>query len=113
MLIAAYVGYTAYAKATDLNKTAPPSNTYLPAFRQTLTSTVSSTGTVAATQQVSLNFDIGQGTGKIQKFFVGLGDKVVAGQPLAKLDDSDLTKPLTSSQSNLSAANARLAAVVN
>src|SRR3954464_11369549 len=104
MLLAAFVGYKAYAKVTDLNKAAPVANTYLPAFRQTLTSTVSSTGTVAATQQVSLHFDIGQGTGKILKFFVGLGDRVTAGQPLAKLDDQDLVKTLASAQSNLSAA---------
>jgi HlyD family secretion protein len=113
MLVAAFIGYNAYAKATNLNKTAPVASTYLPAFRQTLTSTVSSTGTVAATQQVSLNFDIGQGTGKILKFFVGLGDKVTTGQPLAKLDDQDLVKTLASSQSNLAAAQARLNAITN
>jgi len=112
-LVSAFVGYQAYAKVTDLNKAAPVANTYLPAFRTTLTSTVSSTGTVAATQQVSLNFDIGQGTGKILTFFVGLGDRVTTGQPLAKLDDADLVKTLTSSQSNLAAAGARLAAVIS
>src|SRR4051794_17915002 len=113
MLLAAFVGYKAYAKVTDLNKAAPVANTYLPAFRQTLVSTVSSTGTVAATQQVSLSFDIGQGTGRIQQMLVGLGAKVTKGQPLAKLDDSDLQKTLTSAQSNFSAAQARLSAILN
>jgi HlyD family secretion protein len=112
-LIAGFIGYNAFAKVTDLNAVAPPAPTYLPAFRTTLTSSVSSTGSVASTQQVSLNFDIGQGTGKIQQFFVKLGDRVVAGQPLAKLDDADLAKTLTSAKSQLASAQSRLSAVTS
>jgi HlyD family secretion protein len=113
ILISAFIGYNAYARFTDLNATPPPAPTYLPAFRTTLTSSVSSTGSVASTQQVSLNFDIGQGTGKIQQFFVRLGDRVTAGQPMAKLDDTDLQKTLTSARSNLASATARLNAVTS
>ena len=100
ILVSGFIGYNAYAKVTDLNAIPPPAPTYLPAFRTTLTSAVSSTGSVASTQQVSLNFDIGQGTGKIQQFFVELGQRVVAGQPLAKLDDADLVKTVTSARSS-------------
>jgi len=113
ILVSAFIGYNAFAKFTDLNKVPPPAPTYLPAFRTTLSSAVSSTGSVASTQQVSLNFDIGQGTGKIQQFFVKLGDRVVAGQPLAKLDDSDLAKTLTSAKSNLASQQSRLSAVTS
>jgi HlyD family secretion protein len=113
VLVSAFIGYSAYARVTDLNAVPPPAPTYLPAFRTTLTSAVSSTGSVASTQQVSLNFDIGQGTGKIQQFFVRLGDRVTAGQPMAKLDDTDLAKTLTSAKSNLASAQSRLAAVTS
>src|SRR4029078_3196972 len=55
----------------------------------------------------------GQGTGKRHQFFVKLGDRVVAGQPLAKLDDSDLAKTLTSAQSQLASGQARTSAVTS
>jgi len=113
ILVSGFIGYNVFARATDLNAVPPAAPTYLPAFRTTLTSSVSSTGSVASTQQVSLNFDIGQGTGKIQQFFVKLGDRVIAGQPLAKLDDADLAKTLTSAKSQLASAQSRLSAVTS
>src|SRR5207245_702766 len=71
LAIAAFAGYEAYTRASGFNKAvaAPPS--YIPAFRSTLTSAVSTTGTVQATQQVNLTFDvsnISSGSKKIKEF---------------------------------------------
>lgn len=111
--VAVYGGYSAYASFTHLNKAPPAAQTFAPVVRTTLTSTVSATGTINSSQQVSLTFDVGQGGGKIAQFFAKLGDQVVAGQPLAKLDDSDLQQSLKSAQSNLASSQARLSAVTS
>ena len=86
---------------------APP--TYLPAFRTTLTSTVSTTGTVQASQQVTLTFGT---TGKIKEFLVGLGARATAGQPLARIDDAELRQVLQSAETSLASAQARLNAAL-
>ncbi len=97
-------GYQVYARTTDLNKAVAAPPTFIPAFRQTLTSNVSTTGTVIASQQVTLTFGT---TGKIKEFLVGLGAQVTAGQALARIDDSDLQQTVKSAQSNLDSAVAR------
>jgi len=102
--VAMFGGYTVYAKATGLNETPPPPPTFIPAFRTDLTSTVSTTGSVVASQQVTLTFGT---TGKIKEFLVGLGAQVTAGQPLARIDDTDLQQAVKSAQSNLDSAIAR------
>lgn len=114
MLAAAlFGGYSVYARAFDLNAVPPPAPTYLPAFRTTLVSSVSATGTVQSSQQVTLSFG-GTGTqsqalsGKIKEFVVKLGDEVRAGQPLARLDDTQLQQSLRSAESALASAQARL-----
>lgn len=98
-------GYAAYASLTDLSAVPPTPPTYLPAFRTTLSSSVSTTGTVQSTQQVTLTFGA---TGKIKEFLVGLGKQVEAGQPLARLDDTELEQAVKSAQSGLDSALARL-----
>ncbi len=97
-------GYQVYARTTDLNKAVVAPPTFIPAFRQTLTSNVSTTGTVIASQQVTLTFGT---TGKIKEFLVGLGAQVTAGQALARIDDSDLQQTVKSAQSNVDSAVAR------
>src|SRR5437773_1986886 len=73
ILLAAFIADRAYERLTGFNKAVAAPPEYVPAIRTTLTSQVATTGTVQATQQVSLNFDIGTGTAKIQQFLVGLG----------------------------------------
>lgn len=97
-------GYSAYAKLTDLNSTPPTPPTYIPAFRTTLASSVSTTGSVQSNQQVTLTFGT---SGKIKEFLVGLGATVEAGQPLARIDDSDLQQAVKSAKANLDSAQAR------
>ena len=115
LAIAMFIGYSIYARANHLNAKPPAASTYLPAFRITLTSTVSATGTVSASQQVTLTFDRsgGVGAGKIAAFMAGLGDQVVTGQALAKIDDTDLIQAQTSAESALASSQARLNAVIS
>ncbi len=103
MLVTAFAAYTVYARSTDLNAVPPAASTYLPAFRNTLTSSVSATGTVQATQQVTLTFG---SAGKISQFLVKLGDRVVTGQALARIDDTDLQQALNSANASLASTQA-------
>ena len=66
--------------------------------RGTITDAVTGTGPIAASQAVPLNF---KNSGKISEIDVNVGDKVKAGQVLAKLDDSDLKTQLQQAQANL------------
>jgi HlyD family secretion protein len=109
LAIAGYGGYLLYAKVTDLNAPVETPPVYIPAFRTNLTSTVSGTGTVQSNQQVTLTFGT---AGKIKEFLVPLGAQVVAGQPLARLDDTQLLQAVSSAEANLASAQARLDAVL-
>jgi RND family efflux transporter MFP subunit len=111
LAVAAVLGFLAYSRLTDLNApAAAATSTYVPAFRRDLTSTISATGTVQANQQVNLNFG---SSGEIAEVNVKAGDKVVAGQQLARLDDSQLKSALRSAQTSLASAQARLNATIN
>jgi multidrug efflux pump subunit AcrA (membrane-fusion protein) len=111
LLATAFGAYVVYAKTTNLNATpATTSSAYIPAFRSNLTSTISTNGTVQATQQVSLSFG---SSGEIKAINVKVGDQVTAGQVLAKLDDTQLQSSLRSAQTNLASAQARLNATIN
>jgi len=105
LAVAMFGGYTAYARLTDLNAPVATPPIYIPAFRTTLTSTVSATGSVLASQQVTLTFG---STGKIKEFLANLGDEVQAGQSLARIDDTQLQQALQSAQASARSAQARL-----
>ena len=70
-----------------------------------IVSTVSATGSVAAPAQAKLNFKSG---GLLAQLLVNVGDQVAEGQPLAKLDDTDLQVALTQAQANYNSAVAKL-----
>lgn len=113
VILTAFVADRSYDRFTGFNKVVPAPPEYVPAIRTTLTSQVSTTGTIQANQQVSLNFDIGTGTAKIQQFLVGLGDQVTQGEPLARLDATELNQAVRSAQASLDAATARYSAAAN
>src|SRR5690348_2588928 len=52
----------------------------------TITATVSATGNVATPAQSKLAFT---SSGRLLQLLVNVGDQVAAGQPLAKIDDSE------------------------
>jgi len=71
--------------------------------RGNVTQTVAVSGSVSATGQAKLAF---KSAGRIAQIFVGVGQSVTEGQPLAKLDTSDLETALSTAQQNLANAQA-------
>jgi HlyD family secretion protein len=63
--------------------------------------TVAVAGSVAATSQTKMSFKT---SGKVAAVYVSVGQQVTAGQPLAKLDTTDLETALAQAQSNLATA---------
>jgi HlyD family secretion protein len=110
--LAGIVGsYLVYARISGLNNTpSVTANTYVPAFTTDLTTSITTTGSVEATQDVDLGFSA---SGEITAIKVAVGDQVKAGQELARLDDTQLQASLRSAQANLASAQARLDALLN
>ena len=104
LAVAAYVGYGRYLAAQA--PAAPPQT--FPVRRGTVTSTVSSTGTVAPLTQAKLTFS---GTGRVAEVDVKPGDAVTKGQVLAKLDTTDLALQVSQAKAQLSTAEAKLASI--
>jgi len=71
--------------------------------RGSVTQTVSVSGSVNALGQARLSFKTG---GKLAQVFVTVGQAVTPGQPLAKLDTTDLDTALATAQQNLANAQA-------
>jgi HlyD family secretion protein len=73
--------------------------------RGNLTATIAAAGTVAARSQVVLMF---QASGQIKEIDVKVGDKVKAGQVLAKLDTTDLETSVAMAQNALDTSQVQL-----
>jgi HlyD family secretion protein len=71
--------------------------------RGSVTQTVSVSGSVNALGQARLSFKTG---GKVAQIFVSTGQAVTLGQPLAKLDTTDLETALATAQQNFANAQA-------
>lgn len=71
--------------------------------RGSVTQTVSVSGSVSAQGQARLAFKTG---GKLAQIYVTVGQTVTAGQPLAKLDTTDLDTALANAQQSLANAQA-------
>ena len=71
----------------------------------TLVATVSATGSIEPESETALAF---LANGNVAEIFVKRGDKVQAGQPLAKLDTATLELQLKQAQANLDSAQAAL-----
>ncbi len=104
ILVAALVitgaGLYRYRMATT--ETVSPYTTATPST-STITDAVTGTGPIAAANAVPLNF---KSSGKVAEIDVAVGDKVKAGQVLAKMDTSDLTVSLNQAQAGLANAQA-------
>jgi HlyD family secretion protein len=83
--------------------TPPPALRTTTVTRGSVTQTVAVSGSVSAFGQARLAFKTG---GKLDKVFVVTGQTVTTGQPLAKLDTSDLETALATAQQNLANAQA-------
>ncbi|MFN2520629.1 MAG: biotin/lipoyl-binding protein [Candidatus Limnocylindria bacterium] len=75
-----------------------------PVTRSSVTQTVAVSGSVNAAGQARLNFKT---AGRLAEVYVSVGSKVGVGQPLARLDVSDLQSTLAQAQANVVAAQAK------
>jgi HlyD family secretion protein len=73
--------------------------------RGSIVATVNATGSVASPAQSKLSF---RTAGRLAQLLVSVGDQVVEGQPLARLDDSDLQAALLQAQAGYNSALAKL-----
>lgn len=74
--------------------------------KQDLMQTVSATGTVKSAEEINLNFKT---SGKINKVYVKVGDKVKVGDSLVSLESNDASATILSARANLKQAEAALA----
>jgi len=77
-----------------------------PVERASIESLISATGSVAAEHEQSLSFAT---SGTVVQVLVAQGDRVVAGQPLARVDDEELRLNLMQAQAAVAVAEAQLA----
>lgn len=73
--------------------------------RGTLQVTVSASGSLEPVRQMDLSFGV---SGKVAEVLVGIGDRVKAGQVLARLDTTDLETSVRQAELNLKSAQAQL-----
>jgi RND family efflux transporter MFP subunit len=93
-------------QASPTAQTATPSNVSTATIKRgSLTQVVSASGTVAARPQVDLTF---QSSGQITRLDVQVGDRVKAGQVLARLDTTDLELAVAQAQVSLDSARTKL-----
>ena len=71
--------------------------------RGSVTQTVAISGSVSSAGTVKLNPAT---NGKVAQLLIAVGQQVAAGQPLAKLDTTDLEAALATAQNNLAGAEA-------
>ncbi len=83
-----------------------PSFTLIEVVRGNISQEVSETGKVKQGEEINLNFE---SSGKVEKIYVEVGDNVITGQDLAKLDTSQLFIQLTEAQAALEVAKAKRA----
>jgi macrolide-specific efflux system membrane fusion protein len=72
----------------------------------TVQTSVSGSGNLTPVAQVDVNFDSGVTSNRLTEIDVKIGDKVVAGQVLGKVDDKTLQTALTSAKASLASAQA-------
>jgi len=73
--------------------------------RGTLEVTVTASGSIEPAAEVDLTFDV---PGRVAEVLVGIGDTVRAGQPLARLETTDLARAVAQAELNLRQAELRL-----
>jgi HlyD family secretion protein len=98
------IGAVAVLALTACTGEEPPPPT-LRVDRGPVQSTVSASGTLVAISEQSLGFPRG---GQLKEVLVNVGDQVVPGQELARIDDFALRQTLEQEQANLAEAQAEL-----
>jgi len=105
-LMQGVLGFTALALLVGSfkimgSKPAPPPPTTVTVSRGVVLASVNATGNVTVEDQLALDFPIG---GTVTDIFVQEGQRVVAGQPLATIDDHDARDKLAAAQADYQSA---------
>ncbi|HEY9617948.1 MAG TPA: efflux RND transporter periplasmic adaptor subunit [Microcoleaceae cyanobacterium] len=99
-------GYVAYSQVTTAQRQQARRNLQTATVeRQTLPLTISANGTVQPERSVNVS---PKSSGILKELLVKEGDRVQAGQILARMDDSNLQGQLLQAQANLASAQANL-----
>ncbi len=87
------------------SKPKPPAPTTVTVSRGVVLASVNATGNVTVSDQLALDFPVG---GKVVDIFVSEGERVVAGQPLASIDDVPARATVNQARADLDAAQDRV-----
>src|SRR5579884_2715637 len=102
---AAAAGFVAYGRLLAAPRAAPIAGTPARVQRGTVAAAVSTTGSVVSNRQSKLAMQV---AGRLVDVPVQLGDRVKAGQVLAKVDAAPLQLKLQDAQTNLQTAQVKL-----
>lgn len=107
LILVSVIGYLVWTQINSANNARPQysASDVTTAEIGTLIATVSATGSIEPQTETALAF---LANGNVAELLVKRGDKVTAGQPLAKLDATALTLQLKQAEANLQAAQASL-----
>jgi HlyD family secretion protein len=104
---AGYLGYTAYRRLTEADPAAAKIVEETAVVeRGTLRVTVDGSGSLAPQQDVAVAFATG---GEVVEVLVAIGDRVKAGEVLARLDDTDARQAVTEAEMQVRQSEASLA----
>src|SRR4051794_39042063 len=98
LVVLASAGVWAFAYGPLHQGQAAPTYTTAPVTQGNLAVTVSATGPISSENTLPLTF---KNAGRLAEVYVDVGDSVLTGQPLAKLDTADLEVQLAQAQAQL------------
>ena len=109
-LVQAVLGFTALALLVGSfkvmqSKPEPPPPTTVTVTRGVVLASVNATGNVTVSDQLALDFPVG---GKVVDIYVKEGQRVVAGQPLASIDDAAARATVEQARADVNAAQDRV-----
>jgi HlyD family secretion protein len=109
LLLGALLGYWAFTHFYEGANQAPQTGQPVRVQRTTIRSTVSATGTITATEQANLTFQV---TGQITNILVKPGDVLQQGQSIAQLDSRSALIARDQAKSSLASNQAKLDALL-
>src|SRR5690554_4863060 len=97
----AVAGYFGFQRYQQMQAAAASNFQTVTVSRGDLTASVGATGTVNSNQSTIISWQL---NGRVGEVYVSVGDKVEAGQPLAKLDEKSLPQTVILARADLVAA---------
>lgn len=106
----AVAGYFGFQRYQQMQAAAASNFQTVTVSRGDLTASVGATGTVNSNQSTIISWQL---NGRVGEVYVSVGDKVEAGQPLAKLDEKSLPQTVILARADLVAAQRDLDRLLN